>query len=53
MRAKLSIPLIVLPVVLAVDFVTKRWALAALDGGRSIDTLGGLLPLTLAFNKGA
>lgn len=53
MRPKLSIPLVVVPVILAVDFVSKRWALAALDDGRSMEVLGGLMPLTLAFNKGA
>lgn len=52
MRRKLLIPSLVLPVVLLVDFVTKRWALDALDD-RSMELLGGLLPLTLAFNKGA
>lgn len=39
---------------MALDVVTKRWALSEL---RSIDhgheLLGGLVPLTLAFNKGA
>lgn len=52
-RRKLLVPVLILPVILVLDFVTKRWALVALDDGRSIDLLGGLLPLTLAFNKGA
>ncbi|MEK9501268.1 signal peptidase II [Gaopeijia maritima] len=53
MRRKFLIPALILPAILVLDFVTKRWALVALDDGRSIDLLGGLLPLTLAFNKGA
>lgn len=52
-RRKILIPALILPAILVLDFVTKRWALVALDDGRSIDLLGGLLPLTLAFNKGA
>jgi signal peptidase II len=42
----------VLPVILALDVVTKRWALDAL-ALESRELFGGLLPLTLAFNKGA
>jgi signal peptidase II len=41
------------PVIIVLDLVTKRWALAALGGGRSGELFGGLVPLTLAFNKGA
>jgi len=41
-----------LPAVLALDVITKRWALEAL-AVRSSEMLGGLVPLTLAFNKGA
>lgn len=40
------------PTVIALDVVTKRWALDALDP-ISGELFGGLLPLTLAFNKGA
>ena len=37
---------------MALDVITKRWALEALDPiGREL--FGGLLPLTLAYNKGA
>ncbi len=43
----------VLPVILIADIVTKRWALTALAGGRSSELLGGLVPLNLAFNRGA
>jgi signal peptidase II len=53
MRAKLAIFGLIFPVVVVLDWVSKRWALAALSGGRRIDLWGGLLPLTLAFNKGA
>lgn len=52
MRSKLSIFGVTLPVVLLLDFVTKRWALTALAAERG-EVLGGLVPLTLAFNKGA
>ena len=34
------------------DLVTKRWALEALSYSSS-QLFGGLIPLTLAFNKGA
>jgi signal peptidase II len=43
---------ITLPAILILDIVTKRWALEAL-GTRSMEVLGGLIPLTLAFNRGA
>jgi signal peptidase II len=38
---------------LALDLITKSWALRALSGGVRMELLGGLLPLTLAFNTGA
>ena len=50
---KVLFPALIVPLILVVDFVSKRWALDALSGGRSMETLGGLMPLTLAFNKGA
>ncbi len=53
MRAKLTIFGIAFPVVMILDFITKRWALAALADGHRGELLGGLIPLTLAFNKGA
>lgn len=52
MRPKHLILGTTLPVVLALDWVTKRWALEALAGAPR-ELFGGLLPLTLAFNKGA
>lgn len=53
MRAKLTTLGIVLPIVLALDLATKSWALATLGDGRRVDLFGGLVPLSLAFNKGA
>ena len=53
-RPKISIFAFTFPAIIALDFVTKRWALAELarpDHGHEL--LGGLVPLTLAFNKGA
>ena len=38
---------------LAADLLTKQWALAQLEPGRTIRPLGALLPLTLSFNRGA
>ncbi len=53
MRAKLTVLGVILPVILILDLVTKRWALSALAGGNRIDLFGGVVPLTLAFNRGA
>ncbi len=39
--------------VLALDLITKSWALGALGAGRRLELFGGLVPLTLAFNQGA
>jgi signal peptidase II len=44
---------LILPVTMIADLITKRWALAALNGPVQAEMLGGLVPLTLAFNKGA
>jgi signal peptidase II len=52
-RAKLTIFGITFPVVMILDLITKRWALAALADGHRGELLGGLVPLTLAYNKGA
>jgi signal peptidase II len=51
-RPKFAILFVTLPVVLVLDVITKRWALEALATQRG-ELLGGLVPLTLAFNKGA
>ena len=53
MRAKLTFLGTILPIILILDLVTKRWAESALASGRAIDLFGGLVPLTLAFNRGA
>ena len=50
-KARILIPTLV--VILIADILTKRWALDALGGGERIELFGGLVPLTLAFNKGA
>jgi len=52
LRTKLTIFGSIFPVVMVLDLVTKRWALDALAAQRG-ELLGGLIPLTLAFNKGA
>ena len=52
MRPKHLILGVTFPVVLVLDYVTKRWALETLPGAPG-ELFGGLLPLTLAFNKGA
>lgn len=43
----------ILSVILVLDIWTKRWALEALGDGTRMELFGGLLPLTLAFNRGA
>lgn len=52
MRLKLWIPALTFPVVMVLDLVTKSWALMSLSV-RPSELFGGLVPLTLAFNKGA
>ncbi len=52
MTTKRSVIVTVLALVLILDIITKRWAMAVLHDG-SIDLLGGILPLTLAYNRGA
>lgn len=52
MRRKLAFFLAVFVPVIVLDLVTKAWALRALPT-RSGELFGGLVPLTLAFNKGA
>lgn len=51
-RFKLTVLAVTLPVVLVLDLVTKSWALRTLAFERG-ELFGGLVPLTLAFNKGA
>ena len=52
LRTKATVFTAILSTVVLLDIVTKRWALDALQG-RSMELFGGLVPLTLAFNKGA
>ena len=52
MRPKYIVLGLIFPLIMAADLVTKRWALDALALERG-ELLGGLVPLTLAFNKGA
>jgi signal peptidase II len=51
-RPKYIVLGLIFPAIMAADLITKRWALAALER-QSSELLGGLVPLTLAFNKGA
>jgi signal peptidase II len=43
----------ILPVILILDVITKRWAMDSLNSGPAPELFGGLVPLTLAFNRGA
>lgn len=52
MRPKYLVLGAIFPVIMALDLITKRWALDALAFERS-EIMGGMVPLTLAFNKGA
>lgn len=52
-KEKLSLFAAIIPSVLILDFITKRWALTTLEGGNRLELLGGFVPLTLAFNRGA
>jgi signal peptidase II len=51
-RNKLLVLGILFPLIMALDIATKRWAMSALAMGR-LELFGGLVPLTLAFNRGA
>ena len=54
MRRKHLIFGLTFPVIMALDVITKRWALDELATlGHGHELLGGLVPLTLAYNKGA
>ncbi|MDE2772822.1 MAG: signal peptidase II [Gemmatimonadota bacterium] len=53
MRVKAAVFGVIFPVVMVLDVITKRWALDALAGGHRMELFGGLIPLTLAFNRGA
>jgi signal peptidase II len=49
-RLYVAVPFVALLVV--ADFLTKRWALASLQHGMSVDGFGSWVPFTLAFNRG-
>lgn len=52
MKQKLLLAALVVGTIVYADIVTKQWALQSLVQGVIIDSLGGRLPLTLAFNEG-
>jgi signal peptidase II len=52
-RTKPIMAATILAVILVLDVISKQWALRALGNGERIDLLGGAIPLTLAFNRGA
>ena len=52
MKQKLLLAALMIGGLVYADIVTKQWALATLAPGRIIETLGGRVPLTLAFNEG-
>jgi signal peptidase II len=51
-RSKTGILSVVFILVVVLDIITKRWAMEALSGGSS-EIFGGVVPLTLMFNRGA
>ena len=53
MKEKLSIFAAIIPSVLILDFITKRWALTTLVGGNRVEIMGGFVPLSLTYNRGA
>ncbi|MDE2981022.1 MAG: signal peptidase II [Gemmatimonadota bacterium] len=53
MKRKLTILGVSLPIILAADILTKRWAVAALTNAGRPDFLGGYVPLNLHYNRGA
>jgi len=42
----------IIAVILALDVVTKAWALRTLSPGWTVEGVGGLVPITLTFNTG-
>jgi signal peptidase II len=52
LKQKLILAGLVIGAIVLADVATKRWALASLYHGVGAEALGGLVPLTLAFNKG-
>jgi signal peptidase II len=52
-KRKLTILGATLPIILIADIFTKRWAVEALYEASRPDFMGGAVPLTLAYNRGA
>jgi signal peptidase II len=52
-RTKAVLVGLIVMIVMTLDLATKRWALLELADGRSLEVLGGLVPITLTFNQGA
>jgi signal peptidase II len=52
-RRKIFLLGTIFPVIMGLDLITKRWALDVLPTLERPVVLGGMVPLTLAFNKGA
>ena len=52
MKTRFAFLLSVLPIVLISDIISKRWAMDTLRT-QSMDIMGGMVPLTLAYNRGA
>ncbi len=53
MKEKITVFATIIPSVLILDLISKSWALDALAGGTRLEILGGFVPLTLAYNRGA
>ncbi len=53
MNRKFAIPGALLALILVADVITKRWAVSALRDSSMPDFLGGYVPLTLHYNRGA
>ena len=43
---------VVVGLAVGLDAATKAWALSSLEPGRTVRALGGMLPMTLGFNRG-
>ena len=52
-KEKITVFATIVPSVLILDLVTKHWALTTLVGGIRVEIMGGFVPLTLAYNRGA
>ena len=52
MKDKLILAGLLLGSIVGLDIITKQWALGALQHGQPVPALGGLVPLTLAYNEG-